>query len=30
MEYFDELTAAAFTEEQVGPTYFVNGRGDIW
>jgi serine/threonine protein phosphatase 1 len=25
-----ELTAAAFTEEQVGPTYFVNSRGDIW
>jgi serine/threonine protein phosphatase 1 len=25
-----ELTAAAFTEEQVGPTFFVNSRGDIW
>ena len=25
-----ELTTAAFTEEQVGPTYFVNSRGNIW
>jgi serine/threonine protein phosphatase 1 len=25
-----ELTAAAFTEERVGPTYLVNSRGDIW
>jgi serine/threonine protein phosphatase 1 len=25
-----ELTAAAFTEESVGPTFFVNSRGHIW
>jgi serine/threonine protein phosphatase 1 len=25
-----ELTAAAFTEKNVGPTFFVNSRGDIW
>jgi serine/threonine protein phosphatase 1 len=25
-----ELTAAAFTGKSVGPTFFVNSRGDIW
>jgi serine/threonine protein phosphatase 1 len=25
-----ELSAAAFAEEKVGPTFFVNSRGDIW
>jgi serine/threonine protein phosphatase 1 len=25
-----ELTAAAFTEEKIGPEFFVNSRGDIW